>query len=245
MRFTQNHSSLTVWLAALLACQFCFDNSARSDFQFSNLAGVNFNSPASLGGIGNDGGVSVGFTLSANASPLLITSVEMFVARNSGATNGQATLQLRTGSTIASTLFAFQGVDITTNFVNQQPLQAVVFTPVNPVLLQASQTYWLTVSSTFVAPTNGLVIGTGDAPIVNDATFAGNRFGDYDAQITPLPSNLTPLIRVNGVTAVPEPSACGLLAVTLIASWCGLRRSRIGRFPLPESSTLPHGQSCA
>ncbi len=158
----------------------------------------------------------------------------MFVARNSGATNGQATLQLRTGSTIASTLFAFQGVDITTNFVNQQPLQAVVFTPVNPVLLQASQTYWLTVSSTFVAPTNGLVIGTGDAPIVNDATFAGNRFGDYDAQITPLPSNLTPLIRVNGVTAVPEPSACGLLAVTLIASWCGLRRSRIGRFPLPN-----------
>ncbi len=163
---------LTVHLCCCLLSLF-FVSPAKAGFLFSNFTNTNADFLSTLAGFDSTGGYSVGFTLNAN--------VQRYSSRPS-----RCIWQLALARTLArwqhcsfamtpvggNASFSFNPVVLTTNFVLNQPLQAVVFTPVNPVTLTANNTYWLTLGTTLDS-NNQLVVGQRNvAPTGTDAVFA-------------------------------------------------------------------------
>lgn len=167
---------------------------------------------------GNDGGVqllsagggySIGFTI--GNSPLEITTVE-FRLRSSSPSE-TASVELRSDnrsnpSSSAMLAFNSQTISNSPNFDNY------TFTAQSSLQLAANTTYWLTLSTSSIqlefAANSPLNTPTSPTSL---ASYFGARIGAFSDQSTDpatlvLPQDyFIPTLAINGVTAVPEPSA--------------------------------------
>lgn len=197
-----------VFMASLLSASI-----GHCGLVIGNLPG---NDQGSLAGFDSSGAYSIGFTV--GSTPFTVTSVDMRL-RNQGV-SGNAILQLRSdvgGNPSSSALVSFGNQNIA---ANNTTFSQYSFAPTASLQLSANTTYWLTLGTdTSSGGLNGLVMASNDPSVTPTgplANFAGLRTGTPSNQNIDITNIFpTPSFQVNGITAVPEPTSMGLLAVMM------------------------------
>ncbi len=171
------------------------------------------NLPGNDGGVytlGNGTGFSIGFTMGATSY-----SLDSVTMRLQGST-APAVAKLELRSSLGGQPATSALVDMGTQVASQTGPADYTFTQGAGFTLAAGTQYWLTLTTTEVAP-NGLFMFADTTGVLTGpgAIFDDLFTGPPNDQSTRFPLNFgTPEFQINGNTgtaAVPEPSTCAIL----------------------------------